>query len=144
MFWESCVIILTFQTTMSIRFLCFTIPLFSYNTRTSFLCFLPFLRFVFLGSKQAFIYGDTHSLGGFLYFNPFLFNISKIISPKKYFQIWPFWSRLRRRRDQITLSRHMHWRGKVCHVRRRLRRRKRCHATPADVTVLFCRTIEVA
>jgi hypothetical protein len=37
------------------------------------------------------------------------------------------------------VSRHMHWRGKVRHVRRRFQRGKRCHATPAGVTVLFCR-----
>jgi hypothetical protein len=84
-------------------------------------------------------YHEVWSRGGFLYFNTLLFNNSKIISPKKYFQIWLFWSRQRRWRDQITLSRHMHWRSKIRHVRWRFRRGKRCHATLAGVTILFCR-----
>jgi len=40
--------------------------------------------------------------------------------------------------NQITLSRHMHWRGNIRHVRRCFWLGKCCHATPADGTILFC------
>jgi hypothetical protein len=75
----------------------------------------------------------------FFIFNSFLFNISVINAPKFFLHIWPFWSLQCHWHDQITLSCHMHWRGNICHVRRRFQREKWCHTIPTCVTVLFCR-----